>query len=303
MQSATCERRGTGVGTSPIPSTPKWRTRWTCGWRFARTGSRREPTDDSPARGESDLVRHSTETVPAPIVLPGHTPQPLRTQAFPADKPLPRSRIRKGRTVKVIPIASTLLYYGELARNTPYQAHPIRSTAWADELAEVAGRLCYQSWDRPNPKTATNEGYLANIIAQGHESVLEHASVTFYVEGVSRALLAELTRHRHLSFSVVSQRYVDASQLDMVRPPIVDELDTETRNRVGDILETQYQSAQQAYKEIVEILTDAGYKRKQAREAARAVLPNDTASPLIVTGNIRAWRWVIQKRYHPAADK
>lgn len=205
--------------------------------------------------------------------------------------------------MKVIPIASTFLHLG-VKTETPYEAHPIRAGVYeADELAEVAGRLCYQSWDRPNPKTATNRGYLANILRQGHESVLEHASVTFYVEGVSRALLTELTRHRHLSFSVVSQRYVDASQLDTVRPPIMDELDTETRNRVGDILETQYQSAQQAYKEIVEILTEAGYKRKQAREAARAVLPNDTASPLIVTGNIRAWRWVIQKRYHPAADK
>lgn len=210
--------------------------------------------------------------------------------------------------MKVIPIASTALHLESLTHETPYEEHRHGTDCcgWireADELAEMAGRLCYQSWDRPNPKTATNKGYLANILRQGHESVLEHASVTFYVEGVSRALLAELTRHRHLSFSVVSQRYVDASQLDMVRPPIMDELDTETRNRVGDILETQYQSAQQAYKEIVEILTEAGYKRKQAREAARAVLPNDTASPLIVTGNIRAWRWVIQKRYHPAADK
>src|SRR5690606_35510137 len=101
-----------------------------------------------------------------------------------------------------------------------------------------------------------------------------------------------------------SQRYVDASQLDMVRPPIMDELDTETRNRVGAILETQYQSAQQAYQEIVEILA-CGWRfaRKQAREAARAVLPNDTASPLIVTGNIRAWRDVLKKRHHVAADK
>src|SRR5690606_33114861 len=179
-----------------------------------------------------------------------------------------RSRIRKGGLiVKVIPIAWTALDLKSLTHETPYEGHRhgTRCCGWireADELAEVAGRLCYQSWDRPNPKTATNKGYLANILRQGHESVLEHASVTFYVEGVSRALLAELTRHRHLSFSVVSQRYVDASQLDMVRPPTVDELDTETRNRVGDILETQYQSAQHAYKEIVEILTAAGYKRK-----------------------------------------
>src|SRR5690606_39415906 len=133
----------------------------------------------------------------------------------------PRSRIRKGRPVKVVPIASTFLYLG-VKTETPYEAHPIRAGVYeADELAEVAGRLCYQSWDRPNPRTATNRGYLANIIAQGHESVLEHASVTFYVEGVSRALLAELTRHRHLSSSGVSQRFVDSPQLEMVSPTIM----------------------------------------------------------------------------------
>ena len=205
--------------------------------------------------------------------------------------------------MKVIPIASTFLYLG-VKTETPYEAHPIRAGVYeADELAEVAGRLCYQSWDRPNPKTATNRGYLANIIAQGHESVLEHASVTFYVEGVSRALLAELTRHRHLSFSVVSQRYVDASQLDMVRPPIMDELDTETRDRVANLIAVQYNDNLRAYSEIVEILMAKGYKRKEAREAARAVLPNAIESPMVVTGNLRAWRDVLKKRHHVAADK
>jgi len=187
---------------------------------------------------------------------------------------------------------------------TPYEAHPIRAGVYeADELAEVAGRLCYQSWDRPNPRTATNEGYLANILAQGHESVLEHASVTFYVEGVSRALLAELTRHRHLSFSVVSQRYVDAAQLDRVWPPIVRELDIETRDQIADLIAVQYDENLRAYSEIVEILMAKGYKRKEAREAARAVLPNATESPMIVTGNLRAWRDVLKKRHHVAADK
>ena len=206
--------------------------------------------------------------------------------------------------MKVIPIASTLVYYGALRNETPYEAHPIRSGVQeADELAEVAGRLCYQSWDRPNPKTATNEGYLANILRQGHESVLEHASVTFYVEGVSRALLAELTRHRHLSFSVVSQRYVDAAQLDRVWPPILRELDIETRDRIADLIAGQYDESLRAYGEIVEILTERGYKRKEAREAARAVLPNAVESPMVVTGNLRAWRDVLKKRHHVAADK
>jgi thymidylate synthase (FAD) len=81
----------------------------------------------------------------------------------------------------------------------------------ADELGEFAGRNCYQAWGRPNPATADNKGYLQNILEQGHESVLEHASVTVAVKGVSTALLGQLTRHRHLSFSVLSKRYVDES--------------------------------------------------------------------------------------------
>lgn len=68
---------------------------------------------------------------------------------------------------------------------------------YGDTLGEMAGRLCYESWDRPNPATATNAGYLANIIKQQHFSVLEHASATIYLEGVSRTLTHELIRHRH----------------------------------------------------------------------------------------------------------
>ena len=206
--------------------------------------------------------------------------------------------------MKVIPIASTLLYYGALRNETPYEAHPIRAGVdEADELAEVAGRLCYQSWGRPNPRTATNEGYLANILWQGHESVLEHASVTFYVEGVSRALLAELTRHRHLSFSVVSQRYVDANVLDSVHPPVQEELSEEDGAWLRRRLMVAHHEAFLAYNDIVEFLGNAGYKRKEAREAARAVLPNSTESPMVVTGNLRAWRDVLKKRHHVAADK
>lgn len=76
----------------------------------------------------------------------------------------------------------------------------------ADELGEMAGRLCYKSWKRPNPVTANNKGYIGNIIAQQHFSVLEHASATFWISGVSRSLTHELVRHRHLSFSAEEDR-------------------------------------------------------------------------------------------------
>src|SRR6185436_8996725 len=63
-------------------------------------------------------------------------------------------------------------------------------------LAEFAGRACYESWDKPNPATATNEGYLRHILEVGHLAVLEHATVSMYLTGVSRSLTHELVRHR-----------------------------------------------------------------------------------------------------------
>ena len=169
----------------------------------------------------------------------------------------------------------------------------------ADYLAEFAGRLCYQSWDRPNPATATNAGYLANIIGQQHYSVLEHSSATFYVAGVSRSLSHELVRHRHLSFSQVSQRYVDERNAQVITPPaLVSEGDPELRAYIKGAMG----SAQAVYQAIVETLTQRGHSRKEARQAARSVLPNATETKLVVTGNMRAWRDVIAKRISPHAD-
>ncbi|MEU0952835.1 FAD-dependent thymidylate synthase [Streptomyces niveus] len=166
----------------------------------------------------------------------------------------------------------------------------------ADALAELSGRLCYRSFNRPNPKTARNEDYLKNIIDQGHFSVLEHSSVTFLVRGVSRSLLAELTRHRHLSFSVVSQRYVDYSETEPVIPPSFKGTEGEARIR------EEYELQTSLYGILVKKLIDAGKSRKEAREAARAVLPNAAPVDMVVTGNLRAWRDVLGKRWHVAAD-
>jgi thymidylate synthase (FAD) len=168
-----------------------------------------------------------------------------------------------------------------------------------DRLAEFGGRLCYESWHRPNPETVTNVGYLANIIKQQHFSVLEHASASFYVAEVSRSLSHELVRHRHLSISQLSQRFVDESEANFITPPAVD--------RVGDeVIATEMQGVgsqlRKLYAEIVENLSIKGLTRKQAREAARAVLPNATETKFLVTGNMRAWREVIAKRNSPHAD-
>ncbi|APC43197.1 ThyX-like thymidylate synthase [Mycobacterium phage Jaan] len=171
----------------------------------------------------------------------------------------------------------------------------------ADELAEFAGRNCYRSFHRPNPATAENEDYLAHILEVGHESVLEHASATFYIEA-SRSVLTELERHRHLSFSVVSQRYVDASKLGVHWPPALQALPELDRAYAEDTLMHFKEKSDLAYDSLVLIFTSNGLPRKQAREAARAVLPNMTNSPMVVTGNHRTWRYVIKARWHEAAD-
>ncbi|ACE79974.1 ThyX-like thymidylate synthase [Mycobacterium phage Pukovnik] len=171
----------------------------------------------------------------------------------------------------------------------------------ADELAEFAGRNCYRSFHRPNPATAENEDYLAHILEVGHESVLEHASATFYIEA-SRSVLTELERHRHLSFSVVSQRYVDPTPLGVHWPPVLSKLPELDRAYAEDTLLAANESAERAYAALMQIFEANGLPRKQAREAARAVLPNMTNSPMVVTGNHRAWRYVIKARWHQAAD-
>jgi thymidylate synthase (FAD) len=173
-------------------------------------------------------------------------------------------------------------------------------------LAEFAGRACYQSWDKPNPATATNAGYLRHVLDVGHLAVLEHSSVTFYVTGVSRSLVQELTRHRQLSFSVLSQRHrPDAGAF--VEPELI-AADPELHERF--VAATQ--AAAQAHEELLAGLeqrvaaagggADATLRRKQARQAARAVLPASSEARLVVTGNYRAWRHVIAMRAGEHAD-
>jgi thymidylate synthase (FAD) len=100
-----------------------------------------------------------------------------------------------------------------------------------------------------------------------------------------------------LSFSVVSQRYVDYSATRPVIPPAVAEVPG-----MAEHLEREYDRAVKAYEDYVETLRGRGLSRKAAREAARAVLPNAAPVDMIVTGNLRAWRDVLGKRWHVAAD-
>lgn len=168
----------------------------------------------------------------------------------------------------------------------------------ADNLAEFAGRACYQSWGRPNPATATNQGYLQNILAQQHFSVLEHASVTFYVTGVSRNLTHELIRHRHLSFSELSQRFVNMADMKPVPPPLY----AEQEWGLGASWGNGWDAWLSNYEDAARAASAQGYSRKQAREAARCELPSSMETRIVVTGNHRTWREVLEKRGSLHAD-
>jgi thymidylate synthase (FAD) len=171
-------------------------------------------------------------------------------------------------------------------------------------LAEFAGRACYQSWGKPNPVTATNAGYLRHLLEVGHLSVLEHGSVSFYLTGVSRSLTHELVRHRHFSYSQLSQRYVPERDAAMVEPDAI-AADPE----LHALFEEAATNAVKAYEELLAGLQkrfadvpNATLRRKQARQAARALLPNATETRIVVTGNYRAWRHFIAMRATEHAD-
>ncbi len=173
-----------------------------------------------------------------------------------------------------------------------------------EALVEFAGRACYQSWDKPNPRTASNAGYLRHILEVGHLSLLEHASVTFYITGISRACTHELIRHRHFSYSQLSQRFVPEDDSNVVLPPAIAS-DPELTAKVVAATD----ASRRAYTDLLEALEakfagvpNAILRRKQTRQAARAVLPNATETRIVVTGNYRAWRHFIGMRATEHAD-
>jgi thymidylate synthase (FAD) len=188
----------------------------------------------------------------------------------------------------------------EAPKDVPWET----DTDGGEALAEFAGRACYQSWKKPNPATATNAGYLRHILNVGHLSVLEHGTVTFYLTGVSRSFTHELIRHRHFSYSQLSQRYVPERDAAMVEPDVIAD-DPELHAKFVAAAEASLT----AYTELLEGLEkkfadvqNATLRRKQARQAARAVLPNATETRIVVTGNYRAWRHFIGMRASEHAD-
>src|SRR5262245_40298967 len=165
----------------------------------------------------------------------------------------------------------------------------------AEALAEMAGRVCYMSYGKGRK---TNKEFLGHIVEVGHGSVLEHAVWSFLVTGVSRSFTHELIRHRHFSYSQLSQRYVDESDSEFVEPDVI----------AGDpelhrVWCEAVNATRAAYDQLVAGLErhyasepDRTLRRKLARQAARSVLPNATETRIFVTGNARALRHFIEMR-------
>lgn len=170
-------------------------------------------------------------------------------------------------------------------------------------LAEFAGRACYQSWDRPNPSTATNRGYLDHILQVGHLSVLEHSTATFYLTGLSRAVTHEIIRHRHFSYSELSSRYV-AQDDAVVEPaavaadPVLHQKFTAATTAAVDA----HADLLAALESAAEHAPDGTLARKQARALASGLLPAAARTALVISGSYRAWRHFIGMRATEAAD-
>lgn len=183
----------------------------------------------------------------------------------------------------------------------------------AQAIAEFAGRICYLSFGpdaglegghKLIPGRTTNQAYLANILRTGHGSVLEHAVWTVLFEGVSRALTHELVRHRHLSYSQLSQRYVDESDVAFVLPPEIP-----AEGPAFDLFRNSCERALDDYRSLLAMIDEqvssepsATLRRKRARQTARSLLPNAAETKIVVTGNARAWRHFIELRASESAE-
>ena len=161
----------------------------------------------------------------------------------------------------------------------------ITHTPMPEKVIASSAKLCYSAATidtvmdgLTEEKTAAFVDMLSEI---GHESPIEHASFTFGIEGVSRALLAQLTRHRMASYSVQSQRYVSmADGLDYVIPPSISALGEEEEQefiRQMDQMHAWYCQWQEKL----------GGAKEKSNEDARFVLPNAASTRLLVTMNAR----------------
>ena len=163
----------------------------------------------------------------------------------------------------------------------------LRHTPAPEETIALAAKLCYSKStiselkDRISQKDQSE--FIQKLMDMGHESVLEHVSFTFGVEGISRVLLAQLTRHRIASFSVQSQRYVSYENgFGYIIPDSITALGEEAVNRFREQMDTM----EKWYTDWQRLLG----KGEKSNEDARFVLPNACETRIILTMNVRELR-------------
>ncbi len=160
----------------------------------------------------------------------------------------------------------------------------LRGKGTPEELLEHAGRVCYRSESRGDPAK-----FLRARLREGHESLIEHASATFEISGISRACSHQLVRHRIASYSQESQRYVDMSDPALVIP---DEIAENPRARAA--WEGFVEHVKSTYQELRELGI--------LKEDARFVLPNAAETRIIVTMNFRELLHFFRLRITPEAQ-
>jgi len=157
----------------------------------------------------------------------------------------------------------------------------LESTPDPQKLIERAARTCYKSEGKITEDSHKN--FIRKLITAGHLSVLEHASVTFRLEGVSRALTHQLVRHRLCSFSQQSQRYVGEDNFNYIIPEKI---------RADREALCKYEECMAKIKETYIELTEKGVPK----EDARYVLPNSCLTEIVFTGNFRELRHMLELR-------
>ncbi|MDE6519012.1 MAG: FAD-dependent thymidylate synthase [Ruminococcus sp.] len=172
-----------------------------------------------------------------------------------------------------------------------------------EKIAASAAKLCYSSSDIASIMDGLTEekteSFIDMLVSVGHESVMEHVSFTFGIEGISRACSHQLVRHRIASYSQKSQRYVNENAFEYITPPNIAE-----NEEANAEFERVMRELNESYAKIADILTEKHRQefisqgmdeknartkaRKLANEDARFILPNACETKIVVTMNVRS---------------
>lgn len=176
-------------------------------------------------------------------------------------------------------------------------------------LVEFAGKSCYMSFDTALNKNLTKVGTRNNadyirqgILEQHHGSVLEHATVTFFIADVSRVVTHELIRHRAgTAFSQTSGRYVRTDELSFYLPRDI-AVSKKATSRFRVFIEMMGDAALDLA-DVLGVDSQPFSVKKRITSAIRRLIGNGQANNIVVTANHRAWRHMIELRTDPSAEE